>query len=151
MHSIDRKQFKLGMIVLAFALALVVAGCGGGSSNSSGGFGGSDYGPSPTPPTSTESEPAPEPEGFELELYVQRENTMLGLSEECYSFYSDGTVELRHGSSNFNQVNDVGYVYGDENGGQIDWDSGRSSTYEWNGSEYRLDGALGSIINSCTA
>jgi hypothetical protein len=86
-------------------------------------------------------------DGFELELVVQRTNTAFGVSMECYSFYSDGTVELRHGGSA--EITDEGTVYGDDGFGEIAWDSGRSSTYEWDGEHYRVDGAQGAIIDSC--
>jgi len=47
-------------------------------------------------------------------------------SIECYSFHSDGTVELRHNGAS--TPDDRGTYRGDATGGQIAWDSGRTST-----------------------
>jgi hypothetical protein len=47
-------------------------------------------------------------------------------SIECYSFHSDGTVELRHNGAS--TPDDSGTYRGDATGGQIAWDSGRTST-----------------------
>jgi hypothetical protein len=140
--SLNTKRRRLGLAVLALALTLAGAACGSNANPP-------EPSPQPTPLPEPDLGASVEPDGFELALYVQRENTMLGLSVECYEFHSDGTVELRHGSTNFNGVSDTGLVNGDENSGQIDWESGRSSTYEWDGSDYRVDGALGAVIDSC--
>jgi len=48
------------------------------------------------------------------------------LSLECYTFYPNRTVELRHGG--LPAVNDTGYYKGDATGGQISWNSGRVSS-----------------------
>ena len=48
------------------------------------------------------------------------------LSMECYTFYPDRTVELRHGG--LPEVNDTGDYQGDASRGQIDWVSGRTSS-----------------------
>ena len=48
------------------------------------------------------------------------------LSMECYTFYPDQTVELRHGG--LPDVNDTGNYQGDASRGQIDWVSGRTSS-----------------------
>jgi hypothetical protein len=44
-------------------------------------------------------------------------------SIECYTFYSDGTVELRHGGTS--TVSDIGTYQGYGTYGQIFWASGR--------------------------
>ena len=44
-------------------------------------------------------------------------------SFECYTFYSDGTVELRHGGNS--TVSDIGTYQGYGTYGQIVWASGR--------------------------
>ena len=69
-------------------------------------------------------------------------------SMECYTFYSDGTVELRHGGTS--TVSDSGTYQGDEQFGEIVWDSGRwTSTVVADGDAYIIDDAAFSPVDSC--
>jgi len=58
--------------------------------------------------------------------YVGQRNTSGSLSIECYTFYPDRTVELRHNGAV--APTDRGRYGGDANGGQIVWNSGRVSS-----------------------
>jgi hypothetical protein len=58
--------------------------------------------------------------------YAGGRNTGGFLSLECYTFYPNRTVELRHGG--LPAVNDTGNYQGDAKGGQIRWNSGRVSS-----------------------
>jgi hypothetical protein len=67
---------------------------------------------------------------------------------ECYTFYSDGTVELRHGGTS--TVNDSGSYQGDEDFGEIVWDSGRwTSTVVAEGDGLIIDDLKVSPVESC--
>ena len=69
-------------------------------------------------------------------------------SIECYTFYSDGTVELRHGGTS--TVNDTGSYQGDEEFGEIVWDSGRwTSTVVADGDSLIIDDLKASLVESC--
>jgi hypothetical protein len=69
-------------------------------------------------------------------------------SWECYTFYSDGTVELRHGGTS--AVNDTGSYQGEENVGEIVWDSGRwTSTVVAEGDGLIIDDLKVSPVESC--
>jgi hypothetical protein len=69
-------------------------------------------------------------------------------SWECYTFYSDGTVELRHGGTS--AVNDTGSYQGDEDFGEIVWDSGRwTSTVVAEGDGLIIDDLKVSSVRSC--
>jgi hypothetical protein len=69
-------------------------------------------------------------------------------SIECYTFYSDGTVELRHGGTS--TVNDSGSYQGDEDFGEIVWDSGRwTSTVVAEGDGLIIDDLKASPVESC--
>ena len=56
----------------------------------------------------------------------QRSSTSGSLSLECYTFYPDRTVELRHNGAS--APTDRGRYGGDANGGEIVWLSGRVSS-----------------------
>ena len=60
------------------------------------------------------------------------------LSMECYTFYPDRTVELRHGG--LPEVNDTGDYQGDASRGQIDWVSGRTSSVAQGDGSLLIDG-----------
>ena len=81
-------------------------------------------------------------------IIVQRVNTQFGVSMECYSFYSDGSVDLRHGFGA--EIDETGSYSGDEDGGEITWDSGAFTTYTWDGSRYSVNGASGAPGDNCT-
>jgi hypothetical protein len=67
---------------------------------------------------------------------------------ECYTFYSDGTVELRHGGTS--TVNDSGSYQGDEDFGEIVWDSGRwTSTVVAEGDDLIIDDLSVSPVERC--
>jgi hypothetical protein len=67
---------------------------------------------------------------------------------ECYTFYSDGTVELRHGGTS--AISDTGTYQGDEVFGEIVWDSGRwTSTVVAQGDGLIIDDAEFSPVASC--
>ena len=69
-------------------------------------------------------------------------------SIECYTFYSDGTVELRHAGTS--TVNDSGSYQGDEDFGEIVWDSGRwTSTVVAEGDGLIIDDLKASPVTSC--
>lgn len=69
-------------------------------------------------------------------------------SWECYTFYSDGTVELRHGGTS--AISDTGTYQGDEDFGEIVWDSGRwTSTVVAQGDGLIIDDAEFSPVESC--
>jgi hypothetical protein len=69
-------------------------------------------------------------------------------SWECYTFYSDGTVELRHGGTS--TVSDSGSYQGDDNFGEIVWDSGRwTSTVVAEGDGFIIDDLKVSPVTSC--
>jgi hypothetical protein len=69
-------------------------------------------------------------------------------SWECYTFYSDGTVELRHGGTS--TVSDSGSYQGDEDFGEIVWDSGRwTSTVVAEGDGLIIDDLKVSPVTSC--
>jgi hypothetical protein len=73
---------------------------------------------------------------------------MRSSSMECYAFYSDGTVELRHGGTS--TVNDSGSYQGDEEFGEIVWDSGRwTSTVVAEGDGLIIDDLKVSPVTSC--
>jgi len=72
----------------------------------------------------------------------------LGTSMECYTFSSDGIVELRHGGSF--SVSDQGRYSGNGDVGEVVWNSGRVSKVEREGDDLEIDGALMSSINTCT-
>jgi hypothetical protein len=78
-----------------------------------------------------------------LHLLVQRSNSQLGSSMECYTVYPDGSIELRHSGSH--ELSDLGRVSGSE----IRWDSGRLSSFQWDGQYYGIDGSQATVINSC--
>jgi len=70
------------------------------------------------------------------------------MSIECYSFYSDGTVELRHGGTS--ALSDSGRYQGDETFREIVWDSGRStSTVVPQGDALIIDDLEVSPVTSC--
>ena len=58
--------------------------------------------------------------------YLGQRNTSGSLSLECYTFYPDRTVELRHNGAA--APTDRGRYGGDANGGEIVWNSGRVSS-----------------------
>jgi hypothetical protein len=69
-------------------------------------------------------------------------------SIECYTFYSDGTVELRHGGTS--TVSDSGSYQGDQDFGEIVWDSGRwTSTVVAEGDGLIIDDLKVSPVESC--
>jgi hypothetical protein len=69
-------------------------------------------------------------------------------SWECYTFYSEGTVELRHGGTS--TVSDSGSYQGDEDFGEIVWDSGRwTSTVVAEGDGLIIDDLKVSPVESC--
>ena len=69
-------------------------------------------------------------------------------SIECYTFYSDGTVELRHGGSS--SVSDSGTYQGDEHFGEIVWDSGRwTSTVMAVGTGFVIDDINVTPVSEC--
>jgi hypothetical protein len=73
---------------------------------------------------------------------------MRSSSMECYAFYSDGTVELRHGGTS--PISDTGTYQGDGEFGEIVWDSGRwTSTVVAQGDGLIIDDAEFSPVASC--
>jgi hypothetical protein len=58
--------------------------------------------------------------------YLGQRSTGGSLSIECYTFYPDRTVELRHNGAS--APTDIGRYGGDANGGEIVWKSGRVSS-----------------------
>ncbi len=73
---------------------------------------------------------------------------MRSSSIECYTFYSDGTVELRHGGTS--DISDSGTYQGDETFGEIVWDSGRwTSTVVAEGDGLIIDDLKVSTVESC--
>lgn len=69
-------------------------------------------------------------------------------SWECYTFYPDGTVELRHGGTS--AVSDGGIYQGDEDFGEIVWDSGRwTSTVVAEGNGLIVDDLEVSPVERC--
>jgi len=69
-------------------------------------------------------------------------------SMECYTFYSDGAVELRHGGTS--TISDSGTYQGDEQFGEIVWDSGRwTSTVVADGDGLIIGDATFSLVDSC--
>jgi hypothetical protein len=73
---------------------------------------------------------------------------MRSSSMECYAFYSDGTVELRHGGTS--TVSDSGSYQGDEDFGEVVWDSGRwTSTVVAEGDGLIIDDLKVSPVTSC--
>jgi hypothetical protein len=58
--------------------------------------------------------------------YLGQRSTGGSLSIECYTFYPDRTVELRHNGAS--APTDSGHYQGDANGGEIVWNSGRVSS-----------------------
>jgi hypothetical protein len=67
---------------------------------------------------------------------------------ECYTFYSDGTVEQRHGGTS--TVSDSGTYQGDDQFGEIVWDSGRwTSTVVAEGDGLIIDDVTFSPVDSC--
>ena len=58
--------------------------------------------------------------------YLGQRSTGGSLSIECYTFYPDRTVELRHNGAS--APTDIGRYQGDANGGEIVWKSGRVSS-----------------------
>jgi hypothetical protein len=146
-----RRRVTPTLVMLAIA-GVMAAGCGGGLSQSGGGsYTGTDGGGyESTGGTGKGTDDGGYESGTdsgEFNLLVQRGNTALGLSMECFTFYDGGTIELRHSGNQ--EVSDTGTFSGDKYGGEIAWDSGRNSTYEWDGSYWRVDGASGAVIDSC--
>jgi hypothetical protein len=73
---------------------------------------------------------------------------MRSTSMECYTFYSDGTVELRHGGTS--AISDSGTYQGDDNFGEIVWGSGRwTSTVVAEGDGLIIDDLKVSPVESC--
>jgi hypothetical protein len=73
---------------------------------------------------------------------------MRSTSMECYTFYSDGTVELRHGGTS--TISDSGSYQGDGNFGEIVWGSGRwTSTVVAEGDGLIIDDLTVSPVTSC--
>ncbi len=73
---------------------------------------------------------------------------MRSASMECYTFYSDGTVELRHGGTS--AISDSGTYQGDDNFGEIVWDSGRwTSTVVAEGDGLIIDDITVSPVATC--
>jgi hypothetical protein len=73
---------------------------------------------------------------------------MRSSSIECYTFYSDGTVELRHGGTS--AISDSGSYQGDDNFGEIVWDSGKwTSTVVAEGDGLIIDDLKVSPVANC--
>lgn len=91
-----------------------------------------------------DSSPTAGPEG----AYVGMRNTVF----ECYTFYSNGNVELRHRGEP--AVDDSGSYKSGPNGGQINWQSGTApsevSTVAGGGEKLRIDNVDASRIQTCT-
>jgi hypothetical protein len=70
-------------------------------------------------------------------------------SRECYSFYSDRTVELRH--NGLPTVNETGIYKGDASSGEIVWNSGKvpSSVVAQGDGSLKIDGLTVTRIVSC--
>jgi hypothetical protein len=66
-------------------------------------------------------------------------------SIECYTLYDDGQAELRHSAV----LSDTGSYSGDTTTGEIMWESGRTTTIEWNGSAYEFNSVEASNVGSC--
>ena len=70
------------------------------------------------------------------------------MSIECYAFDSDGTVELRHNGTS--TPDDSGIYRGDATGGQIAWDSGRTSTVVVEGNTFLINDLKDTQVPTCT-
>jgi hypothetical protein len=79
--------WRLLIVILAVA-GVLAAGCGGGGNGSGGEYEQNGVG--------------------ELHVLIQRSNTMLGLSLECFTFYDGGLIELRHSGNQ--EVSDTGLL-----------------------------------------
>jgi hypothetical protein len=107
------------------------------------------YSPTPNGTTNGTLEPPTVPdETWPLNIAVTRFNVQLGPSLECYTFYENRTVELRHGGRP--EVNNQGTFSGDQLSGIIAWADGKEdSTYQGDGENYTIDDADGEVVPTC--
>jgi hypothetical protein len=154
---------KLLRAVLAFCLAailLLVSGCGGSTGAGTGSGSGSevkdeewdddtddDWDDDTDDDTGYDSDDDSDEEVLHFVLQRVTVGMQPTTSMECYTFYPDGMVELRHAGSA--DVTDYGAYDGDSDGGDIYWDSGRATSVAWAGDAYKLDSVKGSEIDSC--
>ena len=75
-------------------------------------------------------------------------DTSSGGNLECFTFYPNGTVEVYY--SGASTPTDRGRYQGDANGGQIIWDSGRTSSVVLQGGSVIINGHAVSAIDTCT-
>jgi hypothetical protein len=68
-------------------------------------------------------------------------------SMECYTFYSNGTVELRHNGAA--APTDSGSYRGDASGGEIVWNSGRTSYVVGGGGSLHINDLQVEPVESC--
>lgn len=103
----------------------------------------------PAPNDGTIPPDATETAGLEGEYLGLRYTSGLSSSTsmECYTFYSDGTVELRHNGAS--TATDSGSYEGDASGGKILWDSGRASYVVGEGGSMRINDLEVEPIDSC--
>ena len=142
----EKHQGKIKLLAtVTFASAILLASACGGTAGSSGydesASGGEQYEPADTGEGTTD-------EGT-LYLLVQRVNPWASppTSLECYTFYADGLVELRHSGNR--EVSDFGEYSGDAEGGEIAWNSGRVSRVVWQGDKYTIDSEVAAEVDSC--
>jgi hypothetical protein len=69
-------------------------------------------------------------------------------SLECYTFYTNGTVELRYAGAT--TPAESGRYQGDANGGEIVWNSGTTSPVVSQGGSLTINGRNVSPIDTCT-
>ena len=131
----------LMMVVLATVVVLLGAGCtDSASSTVDTDTNSPDHTASDTSGSSASASPSPDAARFA--------GMRSSGSWECYTFYSDGTVELRHGGTS--AVNDTGSYQGDEDFGEIVWDSGRwTTTVLAEGDDLIIDDLKVSPVESC--
>jgi hypothetical protein len=145
-------------VCLAAILLFLVSGCGGSAGAGSGNENGTgseveddDWGDDSDDNWGDDSDDNWGDESDEEVLHFVLQRVTVGMqsatSMECYTFYPDGTVELRHGGTA--DVTDHGLYEGDSEGGEIVWDSGRVTSVEWVGDAYKFDSVKGSEIDSC--
>ena len=106
--------------------------------------------PQTAPPTPRAATAPPTPRAVTRADYLgQRVTAGLSLSTsiECYTFYSDSRVELRHNGAAV--PTDRGTYRGDSSGGQIDWRSGRYSTVVRTAAGLTINGLRVSAIQAC--
>lgn len=136
-RSIGRST-PAALLLVMLALVAILLGLSGCSSAASSGYDTGTARPSADQYTASPS----------AEADTARFTGMRSSSLECYTFYSDGTVELRHGGTS--AISDSGSYQGDDNFGEIVWDSGRwTSTVVAERDGLIIDDVKFSPVTSC--